>query len=334
MLMPAGMTILTRAAGPQRVGRVMAIIGVPMLLGPILGPILGGWLVDDVSLALDLLHQPADRHRRARARAADPPARQAAARRALRRARPRAALAGPRADDLRPRRSRPRPAASARPRSGARRSSASRCSSASCGTRCARRTPLIDLRLFDNRTFAAASGTLMLMIISVFGAMLLLPLYLQAVRGESAFDSGLLLAPQGIGAMLVMPIAGQLDRQDRRRQDRHPGPGHPRPLDARAHAARRATRPTGRSARVLFAMGVGMGFSMMPLMSGAMQTLRRAAGRARLDDAEHHPAGRRLDRHRGHVRDPHRGAAPTASARAPAAASAPARRTCRSRSAT
>ena len=50
----------------------------------------------------------------------------------------------------------------------------------------------------------------MLMIISVFGAMLLLPLYLQAVRGESAFDSGLLLAPQGIGAMLVMPIAGQL----------------------------------------------------------------------------------------------------------------------------
>src|SRR5215203_3287323 len=49
MIMPLGMTILTRAAGPGRVGRVMSIIGVPMLLGPILGPILGGWLVDDVS---------------------------------------------------------------------------------------------------------------------------------------------------------------------------------------------------------------------------------------------------------------------------------------------
>src|SRR4051812_26645843 len=49
MLMPLGMTILTRAAGPQRVGRVMAVIGVPMLLGPIFGPILGGWLVDDLS---------------------------------------------------------------------------------------------------------------------------------------------------------------------------------------------------------------------------------------------------------------------------------------------
>jgi EmrB/QacA subfamily drug resistance transporter len=49
MLMPAGMTILTRAAGPQRLGRVMAVMGVPMLLGPICGPILGGWLVDSFS---------------------------------------------------------------------------------------------------------------------------------------------------------------------------------------------------------------------------------------------------------------------------------------------
>jgi EmrB/QacA subfamily drug resistance transporter len=49
MIMPAGMTILTRAAGPHRLGRVMAIIGVPMLLAPIAGPILGGWLVTDVS---------------------------------------------------------------------------------------------------------------------------------------------------------------------------------------------------------------------------------------------------------------------------------------------
>ncbi len=49
MIMPAGMTILTQAAGPQRVGRVMSVVGAPMLIGPILGPVLGGWLVDDVS---------------------------------------------------------------------------------------------------------------------------------------------------------------------------------------------------------------------------------------------------------------------------------------------
>ncbi len=46
--MPAGMTVLAQTAGLQRVGRVMSIVGVPMLLGPILGPVLGGWLVDDV----------------------------------------------------------------------------------------------------------------------------------------------------------------------------------------------------------------------------------------------------------------------------------------------
>ena len=49
MLMPLGMTIMTRAAGPHRMGRLMAILGVPMLLGPILGPIIGGWLIEVAS---------------------------------------------------------------------------------------------------------------------------------------------------------------------------------------------------------------------------------------------------------------------------------------------
>ena len=49
MLMPLGMTIMTRAAGPARMGRLMAILGVPMLLGPIFGPILGGWLIAHLS---------------------------------------------------------------------------------------------------------------------------------------------------------------------------------------------------------------------------------------------------------------------------------------------
>ena len=49
MLMPLGMTIMTRAAGPERIGRLMAVLGIPMLLGPIGGPILGGWLIDAAS---------------------------------------------------------------------------------------------------------------------------------------------------------------------------------------------------------------------------------------------------------------------------------------------
>src|ERR1700712_589103 len=49
MIMPAVMTIMTKKAGPHRMGRVIGILGVPMLVAPILGPILGGYLVDDVS---------------------------------------------------------------------------------------------------------------------------------------------------------------------------------------------------------------------------------------------------------------------------------------------
>ena len=45
-ILPLAITIVTREAGPARLGRMSAVIGVPMLLGPICGPILGGWLID------------------------------------------------------------------------------------------------------------------------------------------------------------------------------------------------------------------------------------------------------------------------------------------------
>src|SRR5919112_3142378 len=49
MILPIGQAILAQAAGPQRMGRVMSVIGVPTLLGPILGPVIGGLIVDNVS---------------------------------------------------------------------------------------------------------------------------------------------------------------------------------------------------------------------------------------------------------------------------------------------
>ena len=49
MLLPVGQSILARAAGPQRMGRVMSIIGVPMVLGPIMGPVIGGLIVSNFS---------------------------------------------------------------------------------------------------------------------------------------------------------------------------------------------------------------------------------------------------------------------------------------------
>src|SRR6516164_6290554 len=49
MLLPVGQSILARAAGPQRMGRVMSIIGVPMVMGPIMGPVIGGLIVSNTS---------------------------------------------------------------------------------------------------------------------------------------------------------------------------------------------------------------------------------------------------------------------------------------------
>jgi MFS family permease len=49
MIMPIGMITLAQEAGPQRIGRVMSVVGVPMLLGPVLGPVIGGLIVTNAS---------------------------------------------------------------------------------------------------------------------------------------------------------------------------------------------------------------------------------------------------------------------------------------------
>ena len=49
MIMPVGMITLAQAAGPQRMGRTMSVVGVPMLLGPVLGPVIGGLIVTHLS---------------------------------------------------------------------------------------------------------------------------------------------------------------------------------------------------------------------------------------------------------------------------------------------
>ena len=66
------------------------------------------------------------------------------------------------------------------------------------------------MRLFRDRVFAAAATTTFLVGGALFGAMIILPLYYQVARGESALTAGLLMAPQGVGAALAMPVAGRL----------------------------------------------------------------------------------------------------------------------------
>lgn len=69
---------------------------------------------------------------------------------------------------------------------------------------------LVQLRLLGRRTLASASLVLWLAGAALFGAMLLLPLYWQVLRGETVLAAALLLIPQGVGSLAARPVAGIL----------------------------------------------------------------------------------------------------------------------------
>jgi EmrB/QacA subfamily drug resistance transporter len=71
-------------------------------------------------------------------------------------------------------------------------------------------TPMVDLKLFRARAFTGASTLLFLAGLSIYGAMLLLPLYFQVVRHDSALVAGLLMVPQGLGSLAPRTLAGKL----------------------------------------------------------------------------------------------------------------------------
>ncbi|MFF0543818.1 DHA2 family efflux MFS transporter permease subunit [Nocardia thailandica] len=274
MLMPLGMTIMTHAAGPQRIGRVMAVLGVPMLLGPICGPILGGWLIDAyswhwifrinlplglIALALAWIVFEADK----------PKPSESFDFIGMLLASPGLALFLFGVSSI--------------PEEGTV-FAARVLIPAIVGAGLlvafvfhALRTehPLIDLRLFENKSLRSAVLTMSTFAIAFFGAGLLLPSYLQQVRGESSLDSGLLMAPQGIGAMLTMPIAGYLVDKI--------GPGKVvmfgisvMTVSLTVFTQLEADTSYLLLGGALFVMGLGMGCTMMPVMTAAIQTLTHA----------------------------------------------------------
>lgn len=211
MTLPIGQMMLARAAGPQNMGRVMSIIGVPIVLAPVLGPVLGGWLLDSfgwqwiflinvplgvVAVALGLRRLP--------------------------RSEPARVEAGP-LDVV----------GLALLAFGLPLLVYGLAEFGTTGTIAATRVwlplalgavliasfvrhallverPLLDVRLFGNSAFSAAALTTFCLGGALFGAMLIMPLYYQLVRGEDALTTGLLLAPQGVGAALAMALSGRL----------------------------------------------------------------------------------------------------------------------------
>ena len=69
---------------------------------------------------------------------------------------------------------------------------------------------LIDLRVFRQPAVIAALAAYLFASLGAFGAQIVLPLYYQQARGESALRAGLLLAPQGLGMLLSLPRVGKL----------------------------------------------------------------------------------------------------------------------------
>ena len=70
--------------------------------------------------------------------------------------------------------------------------------------------PVVDLRVLKNRSFSAGVLLISLLGFVLYASLVLLPLYLQTLMGYPAYNSGLALSPRGIGALLFTPLAGHL----------------------------------------------------------------------------------------------------------------------------
>ncbi|HEU4327706.1 MAG TPA: DHA2 family efflux MFS transporter permease subunit [Roseiflexaceae bacterium] len=70
--------------------------------------------------------------------------------------------------------------------------------------------PLLELRLFRNPTFLTAALVGYVTVLALFGAEFLMPVYLQALRGRGALETGLILLPLALTSGITTPLAGRL----------------------------------------------------------------------------------------------------------------------------
>jgi DHA2 family multidrug resistance protein len=274
MLMPLAFIILTRAAGPKRLGRLMAVLGIAMLVGPMGGPILSGWLIGSYGWQwIFLINVPIG------------------------------ALAFTLAavvlkkDESHPSQTfdfigmlllSPGLAlflygASSLPAHGTVTNRAVWIP-ASVGLLLIigfvlhalfrADHPLLDLRLFKNRPVAFANMTMLSLAIAFFGAVLLLPSYFQQLLHQTPLQAGVHLLPRGLGAMLTMPIAGRI--MDKR------GPGWVVLAGITLITTGMGTFAYGVSHQCAYTpvlltgltlLGMGMGCTMTPLFASAVRGL-------------------------------------------------------------
>jgi EmrB/QacA subfamily drug resistance transporter len=277
MIMPVGMITLAQAAGPQNMGRVMSIVGVPMLLAPVFGPVLGGLILETLSWrwifyvnlpvgAVGLFLAARLMPRERAEGTGQGPARLDWRGFAL--LSPGVALAVYGLSEI-----------------------ASKGQVEVAGALVplvlglglvvafgrhawSHPFPLVDVRLLQRGGLAAAALTVFLVGGALFGGMLLLPLYYQVNRGLGPLQAGLLLAPQGVGAAIAMHYSGRMT--DRAGGGRVVLVG----LAVLSLGTLPFTQVTAHTPYWLLGValavrGVGLGFTMMPAMASAYALLER-----------------------------------------------------------
>lgn len=206
-ILPIGLTYIFRLSPPEKRGIVMGTYGIPIVFAPAIGPTLAGWLVQFadwrwvfiINLPLGLIALIAGSLRL--------PAleRQQVAALDLR-----GILLGPLAfvslayavSEVAYGWSSPHAIAGFVVGAAA--------LAAFIGTELRSPNPLLELRVFRSRDFTFALLTQWVAQMALFGAVFLVPLFLENVRHYEAFATGLALLPQALGATLFMPIGGKI----------------------------------------------------------------------------------------------------------------------------
>lgn len=207
MVSPIGMAMVFRLAPPEKRGSIMGVLGVPMLMAPALGPVLSGWLVEYVSWHwIFLINLPIGVV---------------------------AMIIGIRFLPQFERHQAPHldvigmilaPIAFAMltygvSEGGTSWTSTSTITGLSVGgaalvlfviVELLQKQPLLELRVFRSSDFTRGILLLWIAQVALFGSMILMPLYLQQVKGYTPLETGFILLPQALASASFMPIGGRL----------------------------------------------------------------------------------------------------------------------------
>ncbi len=134
--------------------------------------------------------------------------------------------------------------------------------------------PLLELRLFRSFAFSTAVFVTLIVQVGLFGAIFLLPLFLQNLRGMGAMEAGMMLIPQALTVAAVMPISGRLYDRFGPRVLLVPGMSLLAFSTYRFHTLSLDTSNLEIIGNLIL-RGIGMGLAMMPATTTAMNSVPR-----------------------------------------------------------